>query len=67
MSRVIVDSLGGREGLVVAGGVERELADELASEVDRASIPSGTASQVPGSGVAARITGYRYVRRTRAK
>lgn len=42
-SRVIPESLGGCEGLVVSGGVERELADELALEVDDADAAVGDA------------------------
>ena len=39
MCREILDSLGRREGLVVAGGIARELADELAVvEVDDADL-----------------------------
>ena len=41
VSRLIPDSLGGCEGLVVAGGVEREFADELALEVDDADVAVG--------------------------
>jgi hypothetical protein len=36
-----VDSLGSCEGLVVAGGVEREFADELPLEVDDADLLVG--------------------------
>jgi hypothetical protein len=38
MSREILDILGLPERLVVAGGVERELADQLAVEVDHANL-----------------------------
>jgi hypothetical protein len=41
MSRVMVDGLGACEGLVVAGWVERELADELPLEVDDADVLVG--------------------------
>src|ERR1700733_9455770 len=41
VSREMVDSLGLCEGLVVAGGVECELADELALEVDDADLLVG--------------------------
>ena len=41
MSREIVDSLGACAGLVVAAGVEREVADELAVLVDHADVLVG--------------------------
>jgi hypothetical protein len=41
MSREIPDRLSPRERLVGAGGVERELADQLSLRVDHADVPVG--------------------------